>query len=352
MLVLGMVALVVGVLAGLVRLAIEMPAAVQAHAGGHGALMIAVFFGTVISLERAVALRRFWPYLAPLCASFGGVALLADMPAWSYQMLIIAAGTVLTFASGVVLHQQRALFTFTLTIGALCWLLGSVAWLISANISAAVASWMTFLVLTIAGERLELTRFLPPRPTADKLFISLLILILVGVGLAATSDSANFRVFSLGLLGLAVWLLRYDIARKTIRQSGLTRFVAICLLSGYGWLAVGGLLGIGGAFEVGHPWRDAALHSVLLGFVFSMVIGHAPIIFPAVMRVKIPYHFVFYLPFAALHLSVALRVAGNLADWWTLRQWAGITNAIALLLFVLTLIARVLRDFVVREAKL
>jgi hypothetical protein len=64
MLVLGMIALVMGVLAGLARLALEVPALAQARAAGHGALMIAAFFGTVISLERAVALGRAWPYLA------------------------------------------------------------------------------------------------------------------------------------------------------------------------------------------------------------------------------------------------------------------------------------------------
>ena len=44
------------------------------------------------------------------------------------------------------------------------------------------------------------------------------------------------------MLVLAVWLFRYDIARRTVLQSGLTRFIALCLLAGYGWLAVGGVL--------------------------------------------------------------------------------------------------------------
>ncbi len=72
---------------------------------------------------------------------------------------------------------------------------------------------------------------------------------------------------------------------------------------------LGGLALLAGAFGAGHAWRDAALHAVFLGFVFSMVIGHASIIFPAVMRVKIPYHPVFYLPLVALHLSVLAREA-------------------------------------------
>lgn len=80
LLLLGMIALVVGVLAGLARLAVAVPDKAAAQAGNHGALMVAAFLGTVISLERAVALFRGWPYLAPLGAALGGLALLFGAP--------------------------------------------------------------------------------------------------------------------------------------------------------------------------------------------------------------------------------------------------------------------------------
>lgn len=350
LLLLGMAALVIGSLAGLARLGIDVPVAAQAQAGGHGALMVAAFFGTVITLERAVALRRLWPYVGPLAAGLGGLALLAGAPGWLPPALFMLGGAVLTGASGLVLWQQPALYTVTLAMGALGWLAGNAVWLASGDPGTAVPFWLAFLVLTIAGERLELTRFLPPRLTASTLFAGLLTLVVVTTGLTAAGDLAGARAFGLGLLGLAVWLLRYDIARQTVRQAGLTRFVAVCLLSGYAWLAVGGLLGLAGAFGTGHAWRDAALHAVFLGFVFAMVIGHAPIIFAAVMRVKIPYHPVFYLPLGVLHLSVLGRVVGVVGDVWPLRQGAAVANGIALLLFVLTLLSRVLRSALRREA--
>ena len=350
LLLLGMAALVVGSLAGLARLGVAVPALAQAQAGGHGALMVAAFFGTVISLERAVALRRLWPYAGPLAAGLGGLALLAGAPAWVPPVLFVLGGALLTGASGLVLWQQPALYTVTLALGALGWLAGNAVWLASGDPGVAVPFWIAFLVLTIAGERLELTRFLPPRLTASAAFAGLLTLVVVTTGLTAAGDSTAARAFGLGLLGLAVWLLRYDIARQTVHQAGLTRFVAVCLLSGYAWLAVGGLLGLAGGFGVGHAWRDAALHAVFLGFVFSMVIGHAPIIFPAVMRVRIPYHPVFYLPLAVLHLSVLARVSGVLAEVWPLRQGAAIANGAALLLFVLTVLSRVLWGAIRREA--
>jgi hypothetical protein len=350
MLLLGMAALVIGSLAGLARLGVDVPALAEARAGGHGALMVAAFFGTVISLERAVALRRLWPYAGPLAAALGGLALLAGAPAWMPPVLFILSGAVLTGAGGLVLWQQPALYTVTLALGALGWLGGNTVWLASGDPAAAVPFWIAFLVLTIAGERLELTRFLPPRLAASTVFAGLLTLVVVTTGLTAAGDTSAGRAFGLGLLGLAIWLLRYDIARHTVRQTGLTRFVAVCLLSGYAWLAVGGLLGLAGGFDTGHAWRDAALHGVFLGFVFAMVIGHAPIIFPAVIHVKIPYHPIFYLPLAVLHLSVLARVAGVLGENWPLRQWSVVANGIALLLFVVTLLSRVLWGATKREA--
>jgi hypothetical protein len=290
-----------------------------------------------------VALHRLWPYLGPLAAGLGGLALLVDAPWWLPRALFVLAGGVLALASGAVVRQQRALFTATLALGALCWLVGNALWLAGTSLGAAVPFWMAFLVLTIAGERLELSRFLAPNPAAKKLFVVLLVVVGIGTGAAATEIDAGARLFGLGLLGLALWLMRYDIARRTVRGAGLTRFVAVCLLAGYVWLAVGGLLGAAGSLVAGHPWRDAALHAVLLGFVFSMVIGHAPIIFPAVMRVRIPYHWAFYLPLAALHLSLLARVAGDLADVWLLRQGAAVANAGALLLFVVTIVTSVVR---------
>ena len=48
---------------------------------------------------------------------------------------------------------------------------------------------------------------------------------------------------------------------RNLRQRGLTRYIAICLLAGYGWLALAGLLGIAGGFAPCSPLRDAAPRS-------------------------------------------------------------------------------------------
>ena len=55
---LALVALAFGLMGGLARLGIHVPKSAIAQAGQHGALTIACFFGTVISLVLAVVLRR------------------------------------------------------------------------------------------------------------------------------------------------------------------------------------------------------------------------------------------------------------------------------------------------------
>jgi hypothetical protein len=137
------------------------------------------------------------------------------------------------------------------------------------------------------------------------------------------------RVMGLVLVMLALWLFAFDLARVTVRQRGLPRYIAVCLLSGYAWLAFGGaLLATATAY-------DAALHSIFVGFVFSMVFGHAPVILPAVLRVKLPYRSVLYLPLILLHASLAVRVFVSVGAG----AWG---NAAAIALFIATAASLVL----------
>lgn len=342
LLLLGMLSLAGGVLAGLARLAWEVPAGAVA-AGSHGALMISAFFGTVISLERAVAIGRRWAYLAPAAAGASGLALLAGAPPALAQSLSGAAALVMVAASIQVLRRLVAPFTIVLLVGALCWLAGNLVWLATGTLNPAIPWWLAFLILTIAGERLELSRFLPTPPVARRIFVGIVGMIVGGALLATLTSDAGLRLFAAGLLALSLWLLRYDIAWRNARRDGLPRFIAICLLAGYVWLALAGVLGLAGGLAPGQGLRDSALHAIGLGFVFSMVFGHAPIIFPAVTRVKIPYHPAFYLPLLALHASLLLRVAGSLSDAFAMRREGGLANACALLIFIATMLVSVAR---------
>ncbi|MBG0830117.1 hypothetical protein HS041_20330 [Planomonospora sp. ID67723] len=78
----------------------------------------------------------------------------------------------------------------------------------------------------------------------------------------------------------------------------------------------------------------SALGALFLGFVMSMVFGHAPVILPAVLRVGLPYRPVLYAPLALLHAAVAVHVAGDLAAADAVRTAGGLLAEISLLVFV------------------
>ncbi len=341
LLVLGFAGLVVGVGAGLARFGATVPVAMASAAALHGPLMIGAFLGTVIALERAVALGRAWAYAAPLLAGIGGTAAIVGSPA-AGAWALVAGSAVLVAASVAIFARQRALFTATLAAGAACWCAGNLAWAQGAAPYAVVGWWLAFPVLTIAGERLELSRFLPPSPAAKRVFVA--ILLALAGALAGGGAAWSAPTFGAALVALALWLGRQDIARRTVRGAGLTRYIAVCLLAGYAWLAVGGAVVVAtGTLAPGTRAYDAAVHALALGFVFSMIFGHAPVIFPAVLRVTMRYSPAFYAPLALLHGSLAVRIAGDFAarpDW---ARAGALGNAAAIALFIATALAAVWR---------
>ena len=350
LLALGFIGLFIGVGAGLARFGWSVPALAASAAALHGPLMVGAFLGVVIALERAVAIGRYWAYLGPLLAGLGGIAAVAgatEIGAW----LLLAGSIVLLAASVDIVRRQRALFTITLALGAACWSVGNALWAMGATVHEVVAWWLAFLILTIAAERLELSRFLPPSPTAKRMFA--LILVVLVAGLLGAQRSWGLQLFAAGLLLLSAWLLKQDIARRTVRNRGLTRFIAVCLLSGYVWLAVGSIvILVAGGLSPGTPSYDAAVHALALGFVFSMVFGHAPIIFPAVLRVGVPYHRTFYVPLALLHVSLAVRLAGDATGQYAWTRVGALLNALALAAFIVstvTAVARGMRGATARE---
>jgi hypothetical protein len=322
--------------AGLLRLGWDLwprPASLPA---AHGPLMVVGFLGTVISLERAVALGSRWAYAAPLLAVLSAPALLLWPDSRLAPTLAVAGSTLLVVLSVVVHRRQPSLATTMLVGGAAAWIAGNVLWLVDEPISRAVPWWSGFLVLTIAGERLELSRLVRvPQLAGWSVRATLLV---YGAGLVLTlpegTRDAGVRVAGIGLIGLALWLLRYDIARRTIRQDGLPRFVAACVLTGCAWLAVSGTLAAVSGETVGGARYDAMLHALFLGFSFALIFGHAPIILPAVTGLPMLFRSRFYAHLCLLHLFLLMRVGGDLTETIAVRRWGSMGNAVVLLLFL------------------
>ena len=324
--------LVCGLAGGLLRAGFALPA--SSAAGAHAALMIGGFFGTVIGIERAVALRLRWAWLAPAASVAGGWCLALGAHR-AGAVLLAAASLAFSAASLQVLRRQRAAHTLTLLIAALAWLAGNLAWLGGLSGDGTLALWFAFLVLTIAAERLEMTRLMRRRPGASTAFALIVALLLGALALVQAAPREGGLAFGAALVLLAAWLALFDMARVTVRSQGLSRYMALALLAGYVWLGIGGVAWAASAF--GLPARDAALHALGLGFIFSMVMAHAPVILPAVAGIKVRFGAAFYAPLTLLHLSLALRLALG----WDDARWqalGALLNVAALALFVLTMV--------------
>jgi len=61
-----------------------------------------------------------------------------------------------------------------------------------------------------------------------------------------------------------------------------------------------------------------------------MIFGHAPVIFPAVLGVAIPFRRLFYVHLALLHVGVALRVTGDLGAGTAIARDGALLNALAI----------------------
>jgi hypothetical protein len=338
LLALGLASLFLGVWAGLLRFGWDLPHGRANLVELHGPLMVFGFLGTVISLERAVALRRAWGYLAPGGTIAGAALLFAGVRQGLGELVLLLAGCVLVGLFVVILNTHFTISAATLALGAVLWVAGNALWLDGDELVQVVPWWAGFLVLTIVGERLELAAMGRLTHAGRVVFAALTLLLLAGLSLSAVDTGAGVRVAGVALVGFALWLARFDIARRTVHRPGLPRFVALALLPGYAWLAVAGVLWLRYGAQIAGPTHDAQLHALFLGFVFSMIFGHAPVIFPGVLGVAIPFRRVFYVHLALLHAGLVLRVGGDLTGNFDAARRGGAVNATAIGLFlVLTL---------------
>jgi hypothetical protein len=305
--------------------------------------MVCGFLGTLISLEKAVALQKWWGYAGVLASAAGGIGLVASTHGTLPRALFLLGSLGLVSMSAAVLARHRTDANACVLAGAVSWSLGCALFLLGWPVFAVAPAWMGFLLLTIAGERLELNRLLRPSRSSRAVFFLAVGLALVAIGLAGVGFAREgsvvlferggrfsslvfdraLRLFGLSCTAIGLWLLANDMARIAWRKPGLSRFMAVSLLAGYVWLTLSGVLSmLHGAVVAGETY-DAALHSFFLGFVFSMIFAHGPVILPAVLSRTLEFTRGFYVPLALLHAGLVLRILGDLTALSWARPWGG-----------------------------
>jgi len=339
----GGLALLTGMDAGLTLAGVPAPVGSARLAELHGPLMVLGFLGTVIALERATALRAAWGFLAPgLCAA--GALALVVLPAPLAGRLLLAQGLLtLALVYAALWRRNRDVTIAVEGLGAVLALAAALL-LARVEVAAVLPLLVGFVVLTIAAERVELARLAMPSGAGDRVavlagVVALAAATVVAVAGSPVVGSIAWRALGLGLLLLTLWLVRHDVARRMINATGLPRFAATALLAGYVWLALAGLL----LLLLGRPGGqvyDVVVHATFLGFAMSMILAHAPVILPAVLRVRLPYHRAMWVPLILLHLTLAGRVLSLALVGIGLRtlpvwQLALLGNVAALILFLL-----------------
>ena len=230
--------LLLGMWAGLVRLGWPWPPLAPVLPMLHGPLMACGFLGTLIGVERAVGTGKRWAYLGPALVALGVLLALLGAPGQLGPLLVTLGSAIVALVLIGLARLQPANYTVTMAVGGGAWVVGNLLWWLGWPLYVVALWWMGFLVLTIAGERLELSRMRAPSKAAVRTFGLIVALLLLAFAVASLGPSWAIRLMGLALLALAAWLASEDVARRTVRGKALTRFIAVCLLSGYVWLAV------------------------------------------------------------------------------------------------------------------
>lgn len=322
--------------AGLLRLGLPLPSPVPGLPAVHGPLMVLGVVATLISLERAVALGRGWGYLAPATSALSALLWLvgASLPGTCVNTV---ASAVNSLVLGALLRRQVTPASLVLFSAGLLWLAADLLWLEGLPPVSLVPWWVGFLSLTIVSERLELSRLRRLSRLTWGVFAGAIGIVGGGLVLDLWVPAFGDRLVGLGLLLLTLWLGPRDLAGRTVRQTSLARFSAVGVLVGYGWLGLAGLLWLGFGAVAGGPLYDAQVHTFFLGFVFSMIFAHAPLILPAISGRSFPFHSGLYGPLGLLHLSLLLRLGGDLLGLPPVRQVGGLLNVLAILVFLAVL---------------
>lgn len=342
------IALLAGLDAALLLLGLPAPVTTDRLPDIHGVLLVLGFVGTLIALERAVAARRRVGFVAPALLGVGALVLVSPAPLLVGKTLLVAGTAALALLYLPLWRRQRDHAVLVQALGAVAATGAAVLWLGGVPAPLLLPWLAAFVILTISGERLELAR-LAMGPRAG----TMLVLLAAGI-LAAIVGTLLWPRVGAPLLGLVLvvltgWLAWHDIARATVRSVGLPRLAAVCMLAGYAWLGIAAGIWLTGGPAIDGYRYDAVVHAVFLGFTFSMIMAHAPVILPAVLRRPFPYHAVLYVPVIALQVSLITRVW--IGDALAQQQaWliSGALNVLALLSFMVIAVWLVSRGNQVR----
>lgn len=304
----------------------------------HGLIMTGGFLGTLISIERAMIMEKKTWLIIPLLTGASLIPFFLGID--EIGLFLLMAGSL---GLSLIMHLQSLkhpkFHTALLYAGAVSWFIGNYMSWHTGLIAAGSTWWIGFLLFTIVGERLELSQFLPV-PSWSKHALKLL-LALFAIGLAIPFHSWGNEIMGLSTLLISAWLLVFDMAKVISKKSGQFRYIGIGLRVGYVWLGIHGLILLG--MESHALYYDLMLHTFFLGFTFSMIWAHAPIIFPTIFGIReSPYHPILWSTWISFQVSLLGRILSSLWGEFQLRQLFGILNGYLILIQFILMVGIIL----------
>ena len=326
-----MLALILAIWGGWIRIGWNLP--LTKTAGHHGAIMVGSFLSSLIFLERAVTFKNKLILLLPLVNALSIVAFITGFP-WVAHLILLAGSVGFCGMCIHFIYRYKEQYYYLFFAGAFCLATGN--WLLLNNdiYPQAVPWWMGFFLFTIVAERLELSRFLQvSKAQHNLLFAALAVSFTV---LIIPFHLYGSHIFAAGLLLTSLWLMKFDMAFRSLSKAGQHRYSGLLLIVGYVWLIITAVFLFSG--DVNAFWYDATLHAFFIGFVFSMIFSHAPIILPAVLKLPVkPFRPILYIWFSILQASLITRIAADYFIEIEIRRWAGMMNGLIILSFFINM---------------
>jgi hypothetical protein len=188
--------LVAAIDAGLFRIGWPFPLPQPDLPLAHGPLMVCGFLGTLIGLEKAVALGKTWAYLGVAATAAGGVGLIVATHATLPRLLFLVGSLGFVSVSATFLARHRTAANAFVLAGALLWSVANALFLLAWPISPWCRRGWVFL-LTVAGERLAQP---PPEPSRSSRFAFFVAvasvvgaILLAGIAFARGEASSSSR---------------------------------------------------------------------------------------------------------------------------------------------------------------
>jgi hypothetical protein len=314
----------------------------------HGNIMVGAFLGTLIIFERMLALPVKWLLWVPFLWALSSLTVHLEPIMFKAINLIslIGWGIHRWIAYRTFKHLWNPLIEF------IAYILLSLALMKTNGLAespiSAIAG-LSFAICVIGVERIEL--MLGFKKFTAKLVYALLILYsiflifnllvhemaieIIGVALIITTIGMFFNDASM--------MAKFGENKLKTPISALQKFSKETLTIAYIWLLLGGIfLTIWNSIPLA---KDVIFHSLGLGFIFTMILSHAPIVLGSTLKKmpkKPPSRFLFYI-FQAMTIA---RLIGDFIalvslEFW---KWSGwITGTFHFLIFILYIL-NVLRN--------